>query len=317
MKKILPGIAILVTVAMLALSTVSQAEESPSVGAAGSSEAKAPVLETGTGAQAGGAAPGVDSHPSVGTSLTPTVDESQSANLFQRGWDSVASFCAGHLQVGAGVSTYSLRDNSGNGRFLGSIDELQTEDNVFVPVVVAWTFNRYVGLECRYEEYRARTYTDTEDKHSDGVVVLKGPVPYLVGSLPLDVPAGWVSEASPAWMKRIALRGGVGYSLMGSSMETEPWWALGYSSPESYEELGSPSENRNGHYRSFSLSDSYEVVWLLGLSGQVSKRVSLNVIWTRADVDIDSSFSLRGGEETYGVIPFHYDSLGVDLRYMF
>jgi hypothetical protein len=59
------------------------------------------------------------------------------------------------------------------------------------------------------------------------------------------------------------------------------------------------------------------VVWLLGLSGQVSKRVSLNVIWTRADVDIDSSFSLRGGEETYGVIPFHYDSLGVDLRYMF
>ena len=30
--------------------------------------------------------------------------------------------------------------------------------------------NRFIGLECRYEQYEARMYTDTADDHSDGTV---------------------------------------------------------------------------------------------------------------------------------------------------
>ncbi len=315
MNKVLSGVATLVAMGILAFPTTELAVEPPADSPVEGSGHPAPAVTNGAPAES--AAPETASHASVSTSLTPAVDEIPSAGRFQRGWNSVAAFCAGHLQVGAGVSSYSLRDNSGKGRFLGSIDELKQEEDMFIPLVLGWSFNRYVGLECRYEEYRARAYTDTEDNHTDGVVVLKGPVPYLVGSLPLDVPAGWLADAPPAWTKRLAFRVGVGYTLMSNSMETEPWWGLGYSSPATYEALGSPGVRREGNYRTFHLSDSQEMVWLLGASGQVGKRMSVNVNWTRADVDVDAAFSIRGGKKTPGVIPFHYDSLGVDVRYVF
>lgn len=247
----------------------------------------------------------------------PVTTDRQDSGLLGPGWDAVSSFCAGHLQLGIGVATYTLRDNKGNGAFLGSIDDIEADRDMVVPLSVGWSFCRYASMEFRHEEYTARTYTDTADNHSDGVVVMKGWVPYLVGHLPLDVAAGWFSDTVPSWTKRVAPFAGVGYSLMSCSMDTEDWWALGYSSPADYEALGSPSTPRNGKTRRFSLQDNHAPVFMLGISGQISKRLSLDLLWTRANVDIDSTFYLYDDKQGDYVIPFHYDSFGLDLRYTF
>ncbi len=247
----------------------------------------------------------------------PATTDRHESDLPAQGWDVVSSFCAGHLQAGIGVATYTLRDNKGKGSFLGSIDDIEADRDMVIPISVGWSFCRYTSVEFRHEEYTARTYTDTADNHSDGVVVMKGWVPYLVGHLPLDVAAGWFSDTVPSWTKRITPFAGVGYSLMSCSMDTDAWWALGYSTPADYEALGSPGTPRNGKTRRFSLQDSRAPVFMLGLSGQVSKHVSLDLLWTRANVDIDSTFYIYDDKQGDYVIPFHYDSFGLDLRYAF
>jgi hypothetical protein len=124
------------------------------------------------------------------------------------------------------------------------------------------------------------------------------------------------SEA-PAWTRRLTPFAGLGYTMMSVSMDTEPWWALGYSSPAQYEQLGSPGYSMNGYHRSFEVSDTQAVVYMLGASAQITDHLSMNVLWTQADVNIDAAFYLRGKLGGTGTIPFHYSSLGLDLRYLF
>jgi hypothetical protein len=224
-----------------------------------------------------------------------------------------------HLYVGAGVVDFSLKDNKGGGRFLGSIDEIEKENGPFIAPYIGWAFNRFFCVECRYENYEARTFTDTPDNHTDGVVELKGPVPYLLGRLPLDVVAAAFDPGAPApeWTRRVAPFCGVGYTMMSVSMNAEPWWALGYSSPARYRELGSPSVNNNGYYRSFDLQDENTMVLIAGLHARLTRRLGLDLSWSQADFDIDSSFSLRGGRPTPGTIPFHFTTLGAMVSYIF
>lgn len=222
-------------------------------------------------------------------------------------------FFSGHLELGLGLATYSLRGTQPGERFLGSIDELKEESGMPVRPSLGWSFCRFAALQLDYEEYRGRTYTDTENNHSDGIVVLKGPVAYLVGRAPLDA----FMDDPPRWASRVIPLGGVGYTFMDASMDTASWWGLGYDSPEQYQALGSPSDRNNGYYRSFKLDDAYTVTYMLGVSAKVTDRIAVDVTWTRADVDIDAAFYLRDNLGGKGTIPFHYDSFTAGLKYLF
>lgn len=233
--------------------------------------------------------------------------------------DQMAGFFAVHLEVGAGMASFSLSDNKGHGRILGTIDELEPESDSFFFPVVGLYLNRYIGMECRYEKYEARTYTDTADNHSDGVVKVSGPVASLVGRLPMDTVTGLFSSSEPVnqWASRVVPFAGIGRTFFDESLDADPWWALGYSSPERYEEAGSPSGNYNGHFRSFKMSEQQSTTLLVGASILLGKSLSLNAAWTQADLDFDSSYYSRGQLRREGTIPFHYATTTIDLRYRF
>jgi len=235
--------------------------------------------------------------------------------------DQMAEFFAVHLEIGAGIASYSLSENQGDGRFLGTIDELRPESDSFFFPVVGLYLGRYIGLECRYEKYEARTYTDTDDNHSDGTVKVSGPVASLVGRLPLDTVTGLFSSSEPVnkWASRVVPFVGIGRTFFDESLNAAPWWARGYSSPERYEAAGSPDHNNHGYFRSFKMREQQADILLVGASILLGKSLSLNATWTQADLDFDSSYHLAGQSDSgrEGTIPFHYATTTIDLRYRF
>ena len=235
------------------------------------------------------------------------------------GLDQTLDVLAGHLEIGVGLASYSLSDNKGNGRLLGTIDELRAESDSFVFPVVGLYLNRYIGLECRYEQYEARMYTDMADNHSDGIVKVAGPVASLVGRLPLDTVTGLFSssEAVNKWASRVVPFAGIGCTFFDESIDADPWWAHGYSSQDQYEAAGSPSRNNHGYHRSFKMRNQEATILLVGASILLGDSLSLNASWTQADLDFDSSYYLAGRLGGEGTIPFHYATKTIDLRYRF
>ncbi len=267
----------------------------------------APVADTNTVAAPAPHIPVVPAVEPVAPERAPAVPEK------------TQGFLSGHLEIGAGMGSYSLSDNKGNGRFLGSIDELEAESDSFVFPVVGLYLNRFIGLECRYEQYEARMYTDTADDHSDGTVKVSGPVASIVGRLPLDTVTGLFSssESVRKWASHVVPFAGVGTTFFDESIDAEPWWAHGFDSQEVYEAAGSPSRNRNGYFRSFKMSEQQATIILVGASILLGDSLSLNAAWTQAEMDFDSSFYLAGQLGGEGTIPFHYSTTSIDLRYRF
>lgn len=228
-------------------------------------------------------------------------------------------FLSDHLEIGLGYASFSLTDNKGNGRFLGSIDELAAENDSFVFPVVGVYLNRYVGLECRYEQYEARTYTDTANNHSDGVVKISGPVFSVIGRLPLDTVAGLfdASETTKHRAAHVVPFAGIGQTFFDETLAADAWWAKGYDSPESYDSLGRPDANRNGKSRSFALDKAQATTFILGAAILIGDSLSLNAAWTSAKLDLDSRFYVNNDLTGNGAIPFHYSTTSLDLRYRF
>jgi len=238
------------------------------------------------------------------------------------------------LHIGISSMKYEFDDDLsrvGQGSenyFVGTIDELQDIQDESYNITIGIYLNRNFGLEYRTEEVRARTFTDSENNHSDGDFVVEGRVISAVVRLPLDQvlyavhyvfdwsydDQGWAYDVLARFVPYV----GIGFDSLHGSFDADAWWAHGYSSPASWESLGSPPDTiRNSHVRELRVSDDIGRYELYGISVRIVDHLYVDMNWARVEAEIGVDYYLDNQYRSSGVIPMDYVSQSVGVRYFF
>lgn len=216
---------------------------------------------------------------------------------------------AGHLELGTRITHFVLVDEDDSNGFLGSIDHLGDEQD-YIPykVYADWLFCPYGGIELTWDHVGAIAKTSASDNHTDGKFVLDGPILTAFGRYP-----------NASMFQPYA---GLGAAFYMTDFEAEDWWAKGYSSPDDYASLGSPSEDRNGKSRSIQTDDTVGFVATAGTDIKITKNWSADLYFRYTAVDVDAHFTLlTNGKVTEDkgtyTIPFDNYTFGAGAKYVF
>lgn len=241
-----------------------------------------------------------------------------------------------HLHVGIRSMQFEFTDEMSrvgqdeDNYFLGSIDELvDIQDRAWGDITVGLYLNRNFGVEYRHDEVRARTFTAADNNHSDGDLVVEGPIYSAVLRLPLDQVLR-ATHAAFNWppysegreydfLSRFVPYVGISRERLAGSFEEATWWAHGYSSPRSWESLGSsPTIIRNNHTRSLEVSDEDVGRYRLhGIAVRVIDNLYFDVSWSSVDIEVTIDFYLDGRYESTGFFPMSYETTTLGVRYFF
>lgn len=216
--------------------------------------------------------------------------------------------------------------------FIGSINELRDIQET------SWKHYTYgiypvrnLGIEYHRDEVRARTFTDSDDNHSDGDFVVKGDVFAAVARLPLDQVLhgirhvfhwpprddGWEYDVLGRFVPYVGL-GIDAFTRMRGTFEADPWWANGYSSPAAWERMGRPDTRYQGHFRELRVvEDDIGRYRLYGLSVRLIDSLYVDINWSNVKADLDVDFYLAGRYRSSGKIPMSYSSKNIGIRYFF
>lgn len=207
------------------------------------------------------------------------------------------------FSIGTRATWYELETTRKN-TFLGHIDELEAiQDDAPTKLYADWWFHRHVGAEVSLDRVEARTHNDDPEGISDGNLLAEGFVVALLGRYPNET--------------RITPFAGAGIAFMSISFEEEPWWALGYSSPESYEMLGSPTVSR-GKTREMLPKDSSEgLVLAAGADIRLFRHVSANLYWRYMELDTEMGYRIAGEIKAAREIPLSNMAYGIGVKYVF
>ena len=112
---------------------------------------------------------------------------------------------------------------------------------------------------------------------------------------------------------------GFGKVALSGEFDADTWWANGYSSPESWESLGSPEGIiRNGHTREIKVTDEdVGMYFVYGISMRVIDNFYADFSFSKVDVDLSADFSLDGVYQYSRTIPMSYTSTSLGIRYYF
>ena len=241
-----------------------------------------------------------------------------------------------HLHVGVRRMKFNFTENmsrvgmGSENYFLGSIDELvDVQDTGWGEITVGLYLNRNVGIEYRHDEVRARTYTAADNNHSDGDFVVEGSIFSAVLRLPLDqvlqgahTAFNWPPESEGRaydLLARLVPYVGVGVETLSGSFEAATWWGHGYSSPDSWESLGSsPTIIRNSHTRNLVVSDQDVGRYILyGIAVRVIDSLYFDVSWSSVDVDLTVDYYLDRRYQLTRSFPMSYETTSLGIRYFF
>ncbi len=232
------------------------------------------------------------------------------------------------IHIGVHSMTFSLDDTSrspGN-HYLGTINELhEVQDSSLANITLGFYPTRNIGIEYRRDIVEARTTTATENNHSDGSFKVDGPIFLGILRLPLDQVAslfceGWEYDPDNHNItRRIIPYIGLGIAALSGEFNADTWWANGYSSPESWESLGSPEgEIRNGHTREIKVtSEDIGMYFVYGISLRIIDNFYADLSFSKVSVDLTSDFSLDGVYQYTKTIPMSYTSTSIGIRYYF
>ena len=236
-----------------------------------------------------------------------------------------------HLELGARITSFSLDETTSpdktdssnvtdpaddnNGRYLGTIDTLTAENTSSLKLFVDWMFNPYIGIELTSDEIGARTYTDTDDHHSDGTISMSGPVIYAFGRYPFQINTENYNFIIAPYL-------GIGFAIFSSDFHEDSWWALGYSSPAQWEQAGSPTSPTGNYARTIDVKDSTGMVIAGGCTIKVYRGVSFDFYMRIIDADTDAVFTrTRTDTGDYEIMNGHFPmkttGYGFGLRYAF
>lgn len=214
-----------------------------------------------------------------------------------------AAFSLEGFSIGTRFTHFELETERKN-TFLGHIDKLEAiQDNSPTKVYADWWFHRYVGVELTWDRVEARTHNDDPEGISDGNLIAQGPMASLMARYPNKT--------------RVTPHVGLGMAFMSVTFEEEPWWALGYASPESYAELGSPSIPR-GKTREMLPDDSANgVVMTAGLDVRISQHWSADLYWRNMDLDAKMGYRIAKEIRDSKTIPLSNMAYGAGVKYVF
>ncbi len=247
----------------------------------------------------------------------------------------VRDLVGGRLHVGIRSMHYTFDQNMSrvgedwDDYFVGSINELQDiQDTSWKNFTYGIYPIRNFGIEYRSDEVRAKTFTDSDDNHSDGDFVVKGDVFAAVARLPLDQilhGVRYLFKWPPHdrgreydFLGRFVPYIGIGFDRLKGSFEADTWWANGYSSPAAWEALGSPTDTLyKQHFRELRVKDDIGRYRLYGLSVRLIDNLYIDVNWSKVKADIEVDFYLAGRYRSSGNVPMDYSSRRIGVRYFF
>ncbi len=247
--------------------------------------------------------------PHKKTTVKPLVEE--------RSWleATYETLIAKRLSVGGRITSYSLKeterppDPKQELTFIGNLDRLHAVNESRIQPVVAYRLSPYLALEYTQDRVAARTQNrnigDTEGSY-DGTIQLSGPV----FSAMLRVPI----------YDRVIPYVGIGYASWKAKYIYEPWWHLGWGSPEQYDRAGRPGTS-TGKIRHMYVEDDSCYVFTLGLAIKLSRYAELDFMMRRMDMTSTADFYAKLGREMRpmreGEFPMKHSAYGAALSVIF
>jgi len=243
------------------------------------------------------------------TSLAPQLEE---RNWLEATYETLIEE---RLSIGARITSYSLSeterppDPNQELTFLGNLNRLHSVSNNRIQPVVTYRICRYLALEYTQDRVSARTQnrdTDGTEGSYDGTVQLSGPI----FSAMLRVPI----------YDRIIPYVGIGYASWSAKYIYEPWWHLGWGSPEQYDKAGRPGTS-TGKIRHMYVEDDSATVLTLGLAIKLSRYAELDFMMRRMDLMSKAEFVAELGSEMRplrsGDFPMKHRAYGAALSVIF
>lgn len=214
-----------------------------------------------------------------------------------------AVFSLERFSIGTRITHYELKTDHKD-TFLGHINEMEAlQDHAPTKLYADWWFCRYSGMELTWDQVKARTHNEDPEGISDGNMIARGPIVTLMLRYPNTT--------------RVTPHVGVGMAFMSVSFDEEPWWALGYASPQDYEALGRPAVSR-GKTREMLPKDSANgVVVVAGLDVRLTRHWSADLYLRDMDLDTEMGYRTAGDVKSARTIPLGNTAMGAGVKYVF
>lgn len=215
------------------------------------------------------------------------------------------------LTLGASRSSYELTetvrpaDRDGGATFIGYVNVLEQIDEDTTRLVVGYHPCRYLAFQYTEDEVAARTRNYNNDL-SDGVVRMFGPIYTGVVRVPI--------------FDRIFPFVGISYAPWETEFVHEPWWHLGWPSPEAHALAGSPNRTV-GHSRTIEVEDDTCRYTTYGVTIKLHRYVEFDA--TMRDIELNTParfYTEAGGNRTLertGDFPLSHKSYALALRVVF
>lgn len=159
--------------------------------------------------------------------------------------------------------------------FIGNINELHASNSLHLRPVITYRLSEYMMLEASWSRVSAKTI-NFNNHLSDGVIKMHGPTFMVMGQYPL---AGYVCPYV-----------GLGFAPWSASFHPDPWWGLGWHTPEEYEEAGSPPNQKGKGPRHMEVKSGSGTILGLGIILRLHRHVDLDFTVRRISVASKASF---------------------------
>lgn len=209
---------------------------------------------------------------------------------FQEGETFYSSWIQDRLAVGLSLSYFRLtdadrpRDKNREKTFLGYINHLDEENQIALAPMLTWTISDYVRLGITYHSIEARTLNFPlsiyNEQLSDGNVKSSGPLILAEGTYPI---------ADGLWRPHM----GVGIGMYRGDFSEDRWWELGYSTPQDWHALGSPSKTALGKRRYIEVDDAVGVSLILGVAWRPIRELEIDLALRRTFLEPDCEFGYK------------------------
>ena len=236
-------------------------------------------------------------------------------------WNRTREVLSDHLELGMRMVSFKLLNTKKN-TFLGTIDYLDADGGNPFRIYAHWLFTPYYGIELTWDHVEATTMI-LYDGHSDGTIVMTGPVVVGFGCLPIDSMIGGKAVTFVPYA-------GIGFAILDASFSHEGWWHHGFPGEDPQEAereynewvaTGSPPWPNGGYERTMNLDNTIGLVVMAGCTTEVAENLSVEFYLRYMDAQVDDEFTLsRYGDvfdRTYATFPMGNFAFGLGVKYAF
>ncbi len=224
--------------------------------------------------------------------VAPYSQNSKATYQLTQGGGFYEEWIEGRLSIGLTFSNYRLDDDQRIAKrgsaYIGYVNKLDEDRPNRVLPLVEYKICDYLSIGLSYIQIEASTL-NYNNHLSDGSVAMEGP------SLAVDL-------TYPLLGGKLRPHVGAGLAYLAGDFKEDTWWGLGYSSPGSWEYLGSPTKKRRGkYYRYIDVDDEIAPFFTLGLSYNPLDHLKLDASyrWLHVDPDCQFGYNYSGKKDKH------------------